>query len=455
MKMLTRHITRTIYPVLVAGVILGLFSVVETTMASNIDDTNKYAWGTNVGWINFKPTNGGVTVYADHLEGYAWGENVGWIRMGTHTAGGTHSYGNTSNTNYGVNIDGSGNLSGYAWGSNVGWINFNPTNGGVTINLTSGSLSGYAWGENVGWIRFENTTLGANAYGVDALMVGVGNIDNTNKYAWGTNVGWINFKPTNGGVTVYADHLEGYAWGENVGWIRMGTHTAGGTHSYGNTSNTNYGVNIDGSGNLSGYAWGSNVGWINFNPTNGGVTINLTSGSLSGYAWGENVGWIRFENTTLGANSYGVDGPSITPTAIDLSFFSAQVVDSDPSSVEVAWETAAEIDNAGFNLHRATSPDGPYIQINGALITATGNPAADERYTFIDTPGTGTFFYKLEDVDIHGTSSWHGPVSVEIHTPTAVSLSDLAQKETPKLYGLFIALALLLLIALRKVQPNP
>ena len=43
-------------------------------------------------------------------------------------------------TDYGVNVDGNGNLSGYVWGTNVGWINFDPTHGGVTIDLASGSL---------------------------------------------------------------------------------------------------------------------------------------------------------------------------------------------------------------------------------------------------------------------------------------------------------------------------
>jgi hypothetical protein len=73
---------------------------------SNIDFTNKYAWGTNVGWLNFNPTLG-VTVYDDHLEGYAWAENVGWIRLGTYEGGGTYSYNNSSMTDYGVNNDGS------------------------------------------------------------------------------------------------------------------------------------------------------------------------------------------------------------------------------------------------------------------------------------------------------------------------------------------------------------
>jgi hypothetical protein len=68
------------YPVLIAGLVLGLLGVVQAA-TGNIDPTNKWAWGTNVGWINFRPEHGGVTVYFDHLEGYAWGENMGWIHF--------------------------------------------------------------------------------------------------------------------------------------------------------------------------------------------------------------------------------------------------------------------------------------------------------------------------------------------------------------------------------------
>ena len=83
--------------------------------------------------------------YNDHLEGYAWAENAGWIRLGAYTGGGTHTYLNTSNTDYGVNRNtGTGALSGYAWSSNSGWINFAPTNGGVTVS-DAGEFSGYAW----------------------------------------------------------------------------------------------------------------------------------------------------------------------------------------------------------------------------------------------------------------------------------------------------------------------
>ena len=151
--MLRKVITYIVYPALIAGILLCLVGV---AYAANINSTNKWAWGGNVGWLNFAPTHGGgVTVYSDHLEGYAWGENIGWIKLGTHTGGSPHTYANDAANTYGVNNDGSGNLSGYAWGTNVGWINFNPTHSQVTID-GDGKFDGYAWGENVGWIHFQN-----------------------------------------------------------------------------------------------------------------------------------------------------------------------------------------------------------------------------------------------------------------------------------------------------------
>jgi hypothetical protein len=175
MKNRTR--THPLYPALLVGIILALLGVTGaiadssidstdkhawgiTTPSSNIDANARWAWGTDVGWINFNPTHGDVTVYADHLEGHAWGENVGWIRLGTHTGGGAHTYTNDAAGTYGVNNDGSGSLSGYAWGTNVGWINFSPTYGGVTIDPQTGAFDGYAWGENVGWISFKGTGYG-------------------------------------------------------------------------------------------------------------------------------------------------------------------------------------------------------------------------------------------------------------------------------------------------------
>ena len=135
---------------------------------ANIDGTDKWAWSTNAGWLNFKDTNGGASVYADHLEGYVWAENIGWIRLGAYTGGGAHVYENTTTTNYGVNRDtATGQLSGYGWATNTGRIKFDDTNGGgVFIDLITGDFSGYVWAENVGWIKLKGTAIDLTAYKV-------------------------------------------------------------------------------------------------------------------------------------------------------------------------------------------------------------------------------------------------------------------------------------------------
>lgn len=99
------------------------------------------------------------------------------------------------------------------------------------------------------------------------------------------------------------------------------------------------------------------------------------------------------------------------PTAITLASFSFEAV---ADGVALIWETLAEIDNAGFNVYRATSPDGPFTRINADMIAAQGSPVAGARYSFTDAPGAGTFYYRLEDVDFNGSSTFHGPLQVTL-----------------------------------------
>jgi len=99
------------------------------------------------------------------------------------------------------------------------------------------------------------------------------------------------------------------------------------------------------------------------------------------------------------------------PTAITLASFEVQANDG---RAIILWETATEIDNAGFNIYRATSPDGPWLQANSLLIAANGDPVSGASYTFVDTPGRGTFYYRLEDIDFFGLSTLHQPTLVEM-----------------------------------------
>ena len=127
-----------ILKIIILGVFLGLvpFVVFGSNTDGTIDSTYKYAWGENIGWIDFGCTNCGVTITDSGLSGYALSETVGWIYLDD------------------ITNDSEGNLSGYAWGENIGYINFNPTNGGVIIN-SSGEFTGSALSETVGWIIFD------------------------------------------------------------------------------------------------------------------------------------------------------------------------------------------------------------------------------------------------------------------------------------------------------------
>ena len=141
--------------------LLGGIPAAASASAIEIAETARYGWAENAGWLSLREPVARVTVYIDHLEGYGWGENIGWIRFGSHSGGGSHSYANSSATNWGVNRASNGTLSGYAWSENAGWINFGTTQGGARIDPTSGKFIGYVWSENLGWIHLgaEGLTL--------------------------------------------------------------------------------------------------------------------------------------------------------------------------------------------------------------------------------------------------------------------------------------------------------
>ena len=97
-------------------------------------------------------------------------------------------------------------------------------------------------------------------------------------------------------------------------------------------------------------------------------------------------------------------------TLINLASFTAT---PKFSKVIIQWSTEAEINNAGFNLYRAETEDGEYTQINTSLITAQGSSTQGASYEFIDNDvqNRKTYYYNLEDIDLNGVSTMHGPVS--------------------------------------------
>lgn len=124
--------------------------------------------------------------------------------------------------------------------------------------------------------------------------------------------------------------------------------------------------------------------------------------------------FISNEGTTNCGCLFGMITDEV-PTAVKLSSFTA---DASGKDVAVAWETASEIDNLGFNLYRAESLDGVRIKLNATLIRSDVAPGSTFGANYIFTDNTvkpyRSYFYWLEDVDAYGVSTFHGPVGVSV-----------------------------------------
>jgi hypothetical protein len=132
-------------------------------------------------------------------------------------------------------------------------------------------------------------------------------------------------------------------------------------------------------------------------------------------------------------------------TAVGLASFDAMPAGG---SVLVTWETAMEINNVGFNLYRGETLDGPYTKLNESLIPSQSpGSSVGAEYVWLDEAVEAgvTYYYKLEDVEVGGKSTFHGPISTSAQAPTAVSVAGIdAQGMTlaiDVLVGLFLVSA--------------
>ena len=99
-----------------------------------------------------------------------------------------------------------------------------------------------------------------------------------------------------------------------------------------------------------------------------------------------------------------------------------------PSVVVVEWTTESEVDMAGFNLYRSESPDGPYVKVNATLIPGASDPLLGGKYAYTDTNVVAgrTYYYKLEDVELDGTTTLHGPIEVVAEASSPSAFANLA-----------------------------
>jgi len=121
-----------------------------------------------------------------------------------------------------------------------------------------------------------------------------------------------------------------------------------------------------------------------------------------------------FAGRTSGGN-YAIGYMEETPTAVNLTRFEAIPQDN---AIRLEWETATELDNLGFNLYRSESASGARMMLNNNLIPAQApGSTVGAAYAWLDqtvSAAPGIYYYWLEDLDVYGNTTLHGPVSAEV-----------------------------------------
>jgi hypothetical protein len=330
-------------------------------------------------------------------------------------------------------------------------------------NVFVGTVYGYYWTllryDGISW-SFDSKGCGGKCY---TAINGIWGSSGSDVFA----IGQISVQLTHVITGPFINHYDGTSWTEMMGfppdgssadlygvWGSSGSdvfavgsggtilHYNGGTWSSMTSGTTNYIYGIWGSSGSDVFAAGSGGTILHYNGSTwssmaSGTTNNIygiwgSSGSdvfavgsggtilhYNGSAWSA----MTSGTTNLLRDIWGSSGSDVFAvgngiilhytsgsTLIELASFTAA-----PKSRKVIlnWSTESEIDNAGFNLYRSETADGEYTKINASLVPAQGFSTKGASYEFSDDhiQNRKTYYYKLEDIDLKGTSTFHGPVS--------------------------------------------
>ena len=267
--------------------------------------------------------------------------------------------------------------------------------------------------------QIMKTTDGGENWFVQTTSPGGGNftsihfVDSLN--GWASILGRKPLKTTDGGNNwieqtqlttnfsrdiFFVDNLNGFIVESN----ELYQTTDGGNTFFLNTSVSGFGFgrfsnyyseNIFITGNKVYRSINSGMTWIDFPEVQGKSLIHLNLlNVMSGYAVG-NIGLIY--------KYYDESVPA------ELTMFSAELSDN---SILLKWETAAEINNRGFEIQRKEPGDSDWMNIG--LIVGKGTTTEISSYSFMDIPKTnGTYEYRLKQIDFDGTFTFSNIIKVD------------------------------------------
>jgi hypothetical protein len=127
-----------------------------------------------------------------------------------------------------------------------------------------------------------------------------------------------------------------------------------------------------------------------------------------------------------GSNSYtaqldgiivGTSWSLVVP--VELTSFSISANNGD---VILSWSTATEVNNSGFEIQRQNG-ESEFVSI--AFVPGHGTTTESKSYKFIDANlSSGSYTYRLKQIDFNGTFSYSSEVNVDINAPIQFELAQ-------------------------------
>ena len=103
--------------------------------------------------------------------------------------------------------------------------------------------------------------------------------------------------------------------------------------------------------------------------------------------------------------------------------------------ITLKWITESEVNNLGFEILRASDPEGSYQNIASYKydnsLRGKGNSTIRTEYSFCDNSicNGQSYWYKLVDVDTRGEITTHGPISIQANLGGLASISAIQPAE--------------------------
>jgi hypothetical protein len=90
--------------------------------------------------------------------------------------------------------------------------------------------------------------------------------------------------------------------------------------------------------------------------------------------------------------------------------------------VILSWSTATEVNNSGFEIQRQNG-ESEFVSIG--FVPGHGTTTESKSYKFIDANlSSGSYTYRLKQIDFNGTFSYSSEVNVDINAPIQFELAQ-------------------------------